>query len=75
MPPLPPFFLNRFWAFAGVYIDRWDRKLTMIVADGFIAFCTLIIAILFYLDLADLWYIIVLLALRSIGSAFHMPAM
>ena len=61
--------------FAGVYIDRWDRKLTMIVADGFIAFCTLIIAILFYLDLADLWYIIVLLTLRSIGSAFHMPAM
>jgi DHA3 family macrolide efflux protein-like MFS transporter len=61
--------------FSGVYIDRWDRKLTMIFADGFIAFCTLIIAILFYLDLADLWYIIVLLALRSIGSAFHMPAM
>lgn len=61
--------------FAGVYIDRWDRKLTMIVADGFIAVCTLIIAILFYLDLADLWYIIVLLAFRSIGSAFHMPAM
>jgi DHA3 family macrolide efflux protein-like MFS transporter len=61
--------------FAGVYIDRWDRKLTMILADGFIAVCTLMIAILFYLDLADLWYIIVLLALRSIGSAFHMPAM
>jgi DHA3 family macrolide efflux protein-like MFS transporter len=61
--------------FAGVYIDRWDRKLTMILADGFIALCTLTIAILFYSDLADLWYIIVLLALRSIGSAFHMPAM
>jgi len=61
--------------FTGVYIDRWDRKLTMILADGFIAFCTLIIALLFYFDQADLWYIILLLALRSVGSAFHMPAM
>ena len=61
--------------FAGVFIDRWDRKLTMILADGFIALCTFIIAVLFYLDMADLWYIIILLALRSVGSAFHMPAM
>src|SRR5690606_22352705 len=61
--------------FAGVYVDRWDRKLTMMLADGFIAICTLAIAFLFYLDLADLWYIIILLVLRSIGSAFHMPAM
>src|SRR5690606_8554733 len=47
--------------FAGVYVDRWDRKLTMMLADGFIAICTLAIAFLFYLDLADLWYIIILL--------------
>ena len=60
---------------AGVYIDRWDRKRTMITADSFIAFCTLLLAVLFFLNLAEIWHIYVLLALRSVGSAFHMPAM
>ena len=61
--------------FAGVYIDRWDRKLTMILADSFIALCTLVMAVLFYLGHFEMLYIYVLLGLRSLGSAFHMPAM
>jgi len=61
--------------FAGVYIDRWDRKATMIAADGFIALCTLAMSLLFYLGYFELVLVYVLLALRSIGSAFHMPAM
>lgn len=61
--------------FIGVYIDRWDRKRTMIYADGFIALCTLLLAVLFYLGVAEIWHIYLLLACRSIGSAFHMPAM
>lgn len=60
---------------AGVYIDRWDRKLTMILADSFIALCTFLLAILFFLGVAEVWHIYILLALRSVGSAFHMPAM
>ena len=61
--------------FAGVYIDRWDRKKTMIFADAFIAICTLMIAALFHYGTVEFWYIYILLALRSVGSAFHMPAM
>jgi len=61
--------------FAGVYIDRWDRKRTMIAADGFIALCTLFMSLLFYLGYSELIFIYILLALRSVGSAFHMPAM
>jgi len=61
--------------FAGVYIDRWDRKRTMILADGFIAACTGIMSMLFYLGYSELLFIYILLALRSVGSAFHMPAM
>ena len=61
--------------FTVIFIDRWKRKRVMIMADSFIAFCTLILAVLFYFDLAKISHIYVLLALRSVGSAFHMPAM
>lgn len=59
----------------GVFVDRWDRKRVMILADSFVALCTFILALLFWLDIAELWHIFVLLALRSVGSAFHGPAM
>ncbi len=61
--------------FAGIYIDRWNRKKTMIFADGFVALCTLVMSISFYLGYESLILIYAMLALRSVGSAFHMPAM
>ncbi len=61
--------------FSGVFVDRWNRKAVMIAADSFIALCTLLLALLFWLNIAELWHIFILLALRSVGSAFHMPAM
>ena len=38
--------------FAGVFVDRWSRKWTMILADSFVALRSSIIALLF--SLADL---------------------
>lgn len=61
--------------FAGVFVDRWSRKWTMIAADSFVALCSGIIALLFYLDIIEIWQIYLLLMLRSVGSAFHAPAM
>ena len=61
--------------FTGVYVDRWDRKRTMILADSFVALCSAALGILFYVGMTPLWLIYLLLALRSAGSAFHMPAM
>ncbi|MBL1409296.1 MFS transporter [Sphingobacterium faecale] len=61
--------------FAGVFVDRWNRKRTMIGADLFVAFCSALIALFFYLDIVELWAIYILLTLRSIGGAFHAPAM
>lgn len=59
----------------GIYIDRWDRRRTMIVSDLFIALCTLLLAVLFWTGRAEMWHVYLLLACRSAGSAFHRPAM
>jgi DHA3 family macrolide efflux protein-like MFS transporter len=61
--------------FTGVYIDRWNRKKVMIFADIFIAICTLIVSVLLYTGETRLSYFYILLAMRSAGMAFHMPAM
>ena len=57
--------------FAGPYVDRWNRKRTMILSDMFIALCTLLLAVLFWCGAACTWHIYLLLACRSAGSAFH----
>ncbi|NGM60817.1 MFS transporter [Sphingobacterium sp. SGG-5] len=61
--------------FAGVFIDRWDRKKVMIFADAFIALCTFVMTFVLTEEGTDLSLIYLLLACRSIGSAFHSPAM
>ncbi len=69
---LPHFLLG---PFTGVLIDRWNRKRVMILADLFIAACTAAMAALFAFGQIRIPYIYLLLALRSLGSAFHVPAM
>jgi len=61
--------------FSGVLVDRWNRKKVMILADLYIAALTSVMAVLFYTGNTNLGFIYTLLALRSIGSAFHTPAM
>lgn len=61
--------------FTGVFVDRWDRRRTMILADSFVALCSAGLAVLFWLDRIEIWEIYTLLALRSAGTAFHTPAM
>ena len=61
--------------FSGVIIDRINKKKIMILADMFIALCTLVLAVIFYVGDASVWLIYLLLALRSVGSAFHAPTL
>ena len=61
--------------FAGVYIDRWNRKKVMIFADAFIATCTILMTIALRDGQVQLNLMYLLMASRSLGSAFHQPAM
>ena len=69
---LPEVFLA---PFAGALVDRWNRRKVMIVADAIIALFTLVLAVLFALDLVQIWHIFVVMFLRSVGGIFHWPAM
>jgi MFS transporter, DHA3 family, macrolide efflux protein len=60
--------------FIGPYIDRWDRKRIMILADSAISAITLGLAILFWFDAIQIWHVYVAMVGRAIGQAFHFPA-
>ena len=61
--------------FAGVLVDRWNRKIAMLAADGVVALATLLLAYLFWIDVAQIWHVFLILFVRSLGGAFHWPAM
>ena len=59
----------------GPFIDRWNRRRIMILADSMIALSVFVLALLFAFNLAEIWHVYVLMLVRSIGGAFHWPAM
>lgn len=60
--------------FAGVLVDRWNRKKVMVFADLGVALSMAVLVILFWQDLAEVWNVIVILLASSVGGAFHRPA-
>jgi DHA3 family macrolide efflux protein-like MFS transporter len=60
---------------AGAYVDRWNRRTVMIVADGMIALASLWLAYLFWVDVAQVWHVYVIMLARAVGGSFHWPAM
>lgn len=68
---LPTFFLS---PFAGVWADRYNRKLLIILSDSMIAAATLIIAILFIMGHDAMWLLFVASAIRALGGGIQTPA-
>lgn len=60
---------------AGVYVDRLNRKYVMIFSDAFIALCALLLLVILQNENVNLIWIYILLGLRSVGNAFHAPAL
>lgn len=62
--------------FAGVWIDRYNRRTVMIAADGLIALSSVALGAAFLAaGTPPLWFIYAVLFLRGLGNAFHAPAM
>lgn len=68
---LPVFFLS---PFAGVWADRYNRKILIMVSDSLIAVCTLILAVLFFSGYKEIWLLFAASAIRAFGTGIQTPA-
>ena len=69
---LPGVFLG---PFVGALVDRWNRRLVMIVADSFVALASAWLAYLFWAGALRVGHVYIIMLARAIGGAFHWPAM
>lgn len=60
--------------FAGVWADRYPRKLLIISADALTAVSTLVLAVFFFIGYQELWLIYLVSAIRSVGAGIQSPA-
>jgi DHA3 family macrolide efflux protein-like MFS transporter len=67
---VPTFFLA---PFAGVWADRYNRKMLIILSDSMIAIATLILAIVFLMGYDSLWLLFLMSSIRALGSAVQTP--
>ena len=61
--------------FAGVLVDRWNRRATMLAADSIVAIATVVLAYLFWMGAAEVWHVFIILFVRALAGTFHWPAM
>ncbi len=59
---------------AGPFIDRWDRRRTMMGADLFVAGTSVVLMAMVLSGRYSVVSVIAVLAARSLGAAFHTPA-
>jgi DHA3 family macrolide efflux protein-like MFS transporter len=70
------FLPNAFLApFAGVVVDRYDRRILMIASDALVAIATFSLAILFLTGRAQVVHVYIALLIRAIAGNFQFPAM
>ena len=68
---VPMFILS---PIAGVWADRYNRKILIACADALIAFATLILAILYLLGYGVIWMLFAASAIRAVGTGIQTPA-
>lgn len=61
--------------FAGVWIDRFNRKRIMIIADSAVALSSLLLGVLFIIGIKSIIFVYIVLFIRALGETFHKPAL
>lgn len=61
--------------FIGVFIDRYNRKKIMVISDLMISLASLVMVFAGWMGYLSTGFILVILLIRSIGSAFHTPCL
>ena len=59
---------------AGVYVDQWNRKLTMMLSDLLAVGATIAALVLYLSGYLHIWHLYVAASLQGLGSAFQWPA-
>jgi DHA3 family macrolide efflux protein-like MFS transporter len=67
---LPQFILG---PLAGVFADRWNRKILIGLSDFCQALTTLSLIFLFFFNIRQVWLIILINSIRGVFQAFHWP--
>lgn len=68
---IPTFIIS---PIAGVWADRYNRKILIMLSDGMIAVATLILAIVFMMGYHSIWLLFVMAAVRAMGTGIQTPA-
>ncbi|MGI2328778.1 MFS transporter [Planococcus sp. YIM B11945] len=68
---LPAFILS---PVAGVWADRYNRKMLIVLADALVAVSTLVLAILFLMGFDAIWLLFLVSAIRAVGTGIQSPA-
>ncbi len=68
---LPTFVLS---PIAGVWADRYNRKMLIVLADALVAMATLFLAITFLMGYKEFWLLLLMYAVRAVGTGIQTPA-
>jgi MFS transporter, DHA3 family, macrolide efflux protein len=60
--------------FAGVIVDKWKRKWLMVFSDSIAGISTIIIFVLIYFNVFEVWHLYITAAVSSLFSSFQLPA-
>jgi DHA3 family macrolide efflux protein-like MFS transporter len=59
----------------GALVDRWNRRLVLLVSDSVIAAFSFGLVLLFWLGKTAFWHVYIVLFVRAVGGVFHLLAM